>query len=122
MRRAFDLYFRNLHGAWATRGCVVAFVRVAKTADVPPGSGRVVVVQGHPVALFNVDGRFYALSNVCLHRGGPVGEGELDGTIVTCPLHGWEYDVRTGSNTINPTARLRAFDVRVDGDDVLVGA
>lgn len=101
---------------------MAVFVRVAKTADVPPGSGRVVVVQGHPVALFNVDGRFFAVSNVCLHRGGPVGEGALDDTIVTCPLHGWEYDVRTGANTINPAARLKTYTVRVEGDDVLVGA
>jgi nitrite reductase/ring-hydroxylating ferredoxin subunit len=51
-----------------------------------------------------------------------VGEGELDGTIVTCPMHGWEYDVRTGANTINPAARLRTYEVRLDGEDVLVGA
>jgi nitrite reductase (NADH) small subunit len=104
-------------------GALVAiFVPVAKTSEVPPGSARVVVVQGHPVALFNVDGRFYAVSNVCLHRGGPVGEGDLDGTIVTCPMHGWEYDVRTGANTINPAARLRTYEVRLEGEDVLVGA
>ncbi len=100
---------------------MVTYVRVAKASEIPAGSGRVVVVQGHPVALFNIDGRFFAVSNACLHRGGPVGEGELDGTVVTCPLHGWEYDVRTGANTVNPSARLRTYPVRVDGDDVLVG-
>jgi nitrite reductase (NADH) small subunit len=97
------------------------FVRVGKTGEVPPGHGRVVVVQGFPVALFNVEGRFYAVSNVCLHRGGPIGEGLLDETIVTCPNHGWEYDVRTGANLANPVARLRTFEVRVEGDDILVG-
>src|SRR5256885_1237075 len=86
------------------------------------GGARVVVVQGHPVALFNVEGRFYAVSNVCLHRGGPIGEGFLDDTVVTCPNHGWEYDVRTGANLANPMARLRTFEVRIEGDDVLVGA
>lgn len=101
---------------------MATFVRVAKISEVLPGSGRVVVVQGHPVALFNVAGRFFAISNVCLHRGGPVGDGELDGPVVTCPLHGWEYDVRTGSNTINPAARLKTYEVRIEGDDVLVGA
>ena len=100
---------------------MVTFVRVAKVSDIPPGQGRVVVVQGRPIALFNLDGSLYALSNVCLHRGGPIGEGELDGAVVTCPLHGWEYDVRTGSNTINPAARLSTFPVRIEGDDVLVG-
>jgi len=101
---------------------MATFVRVAKIGDVPPGSGRVVVAQGHPIALFNVGGRFFAVSNVCLHRGGPVGEGALDGPIITCPLHGWEYDVRTGANTINPAARLKSYEVRVEGDDVLVSA
>ena len=101
---------------------MATFVRVAKTSDVAPGHARVIVVQGHPVALFNVEGRFFAISNVCLHRGGPVGEGELDGPIVTCPMHGWEYDVRTGANTINPAARLSTYEVRIEGDDVLVGA
>lgn len=100
---------------------MAAFVRVARFSEVPAGAGRVVVVQGHPVALFNVDGRIHALSNVCLHRGGPVGEGEVSGATVTCPWHGWEYDVRTGQNTTNPVARLRTFEVRVEGDDILVG-
>lgn len=97
-----------------------AFVPMAKVSEVPPGSSKVVVVQGHPVALFNVDGTFYALSNVCLHRGGPVGEGTLDESTVTCPLHGWEYDIRTGKNVANPMARLKTYAVRVEGDDVLV--
>ena len=100
---------------------VADLVRVAKVSEVPPGSSKVVVVLGHPVALFNVDGSFHAVSNVCLHRGGPVGEGLLDGSVVTCPMHGWEYDVRTGANVANPMARLRTYPVRVDGDDVLVG-
>jgi nitrite reductase/ring-hydroxylating ferredoxin subunit len=97
-----------------------AFVRVADVSEVPPGRGKVVVVQGHPVALFNVDGAFFAVSNVCLHRGGPIGEGVLDGPVVTCPLHGWEYDVRSGKNVGNPTARLRTFHVRLEGDAILV--
>src|SRR5439155_26856111 len=101
---------------------MATFVRVAKTSELPPGEGRVVVVQGHPVALFNVDGRFYAVSTVCLHRGGSIGEGFLDDAVVTCPNHGWEYDVRTGANLANPMARLRTFEVRIEGDDVLVGA
>ena len=95
-------------------------VRVAKASDLPPGSAKVVVVLGHPVAVFNVEGAFYAVSNVCLHRGGPIGEGTLDGPVVTCPLHGWEYDVRTGKNLANPMARLTTYAVRVEGGDVVV--
>src|SRR5437867_607544 len=98
----------------------MGFIAVAETSEVPPGTSKVVVVAGHLVALFNVDGAYYALSGVCLHRGGPVGEGELDGEVVTCPWHGWQYDVRTGRNLLNPTARLSQFPVKVEDGRVLV--
>ncbi|MBI2461390.1 MAG: Rieske 2Fe-2S domain-containing protein, partial [Candidatus Rokubacteria bacterium] len=75
--------------------------KVAEIADLAPGQGRVVEVEGKAIALFNVDGAFYAIDNTCLHRGGPLGEGELDGAVVTCPWHGWCYDVTTGANTAN---------------------
>lgn len=100
---------------------MVALARVAKVHDVPPGTGKTVVVNGQAVALFNVGGTFYALSNICLHRGGPIGEGDVDGSTVTCPWHGWEYDVRTGKNLVNPSAQLRTYEVRVEGDDLLLG-
>jgi len=95
-------------------------VRVAATADVPPGTGRVVDARGRAIALFNVDGSFYALDNTCLHRGGPVGEGDLEGSVVTCPWHGFQYDVTTGRNVFDPDVGLEAFAVRVDGEDVMV--
>jgi len=97
------------------------FVRVARASEVPSGTGKIVVANGQTIALFNVGGTFYALSNTCLHRGGPIAEGDLDGTTVACPWHGWEYDVRTGQNLVNPTARLKTFAVRADGDEILVG-
>jgi len=99
---------------------VAEFVEVAKVRDIPPGSSRIVVVAGHPVAVLHAGDGFYALENVCLHRGGPVGEGVLEEFIVTCPWHGWEYDVRTGENVVNPMARLRTFRVKVEGDSVFI--
>ncbi len=96
------------------------FVPVAVVEEVPPGRSKIVVVAGHVVALFNAGGTFHALSNTCLHRGGPVGEGELDGTVVTCPWHGWQYDVRTGRNLLNPAACLKTYPVKVEGERVLV--
>lgn len=89
------------------------YVTVAAVSDVPPGSGRVVEASGRAIALFNVDGSFYALDNTCLHRGGPVGEGDLDGAIVTCPWHGFQYDVSTGRNVFDPEVGLQTFPVRV---------
>jgi len=96
------------------------FVTVAKTGEIPAGEGRVVEAGGRQIALFNVDGEFHALDNTCLHRGGPLGEGELAGKVVTCPWHGWTYDVSTGEVTFNPTVRVEKLQVRVEGDSVQV--
>lgn len=96
------------------------FVRVAAVDEVPPGSGRVVQAGNRLLALFNVGGDFYALDNTCLHRGGPVGEGDLEGVVVTCPWHGFQYDVTTGRNVFDPEVGLETFPVRVAGGDVEV--
>ncbi|MBI3083984.1 MAG: Rieske (2Fe-2S) protein, partial [Candidatus Omnitrophica bacterium] len=80
----------------------------------------VVEVGGKTIAVFNCDGTFYAVDNTCVHRGGPLGEGSLSGTTVTCPWHGWEYDVASGTCLTNPAAKIQRFDVKVDGDDVLI--
>ncbi len=98
------------------------FVKVCKTRDVPAGSAKTVEVNGRPVAVFNVSGSFYAISDTCAHRGGPLGEGELDGKIVTCPWHGWKYDVTTGANEMNPSITVEKYQVKVEGDDLLVGS
>ena len=95
-------------------------VRVASVTDVPPGTGRTVTVGARAVALFNVDGTFYAIDGTCLHRGGPVGDGDLEDRVVTCPWHGWQYDVTTGEHTFDRSIGLRRYTVRVEGDDVLI--
>jgi nitrite reductase/ring-hydroxylating ferredoxin subunit len=99
---------------------VADFVRVAAVDDVQPGSGKVVQAGGRLLALFNVDGAFYALDNTCLHRGGPVGEGDLEGVVVTCPWHGFQYDVTTGRNVFDPEVGLETFTVRVSDGAVEV--
>jgi len=95
-------------------------VRIAAVADVPAGSGRVVEAGGKEIALFNVDGRFYAIDNVCPHRGGPLGEGDLEGTVVVCPWHAWRWDVTAGTNMNNPAVRVACFPVLVEGDAVFL--
>jgi nitrite reductase (NADH) small subunit len=72
------------------------------------------------VALFNVEGTFYALDGVCAHQGGPLAEGEVTGCVVTCPWHGWQFDVRTGQHQFSATIRQPTLPVRVVGDAVLV--
>jgi nitrite reductase (NADH) small subunit len=96
------------------------FVKVASTSNIPLGQGTCVEVEGKRIAIFNVDGTYYAMDDVCPHQGGPLGEGELDGTTVTCPWHGWEYDVTTGVNRDDPDVKQEQFAVRVDGDNILV--
>jgi len=96
------------------------FVKVAEAGEVPPGTGRCVEANGKQIALFNVGGTFHAIDNTCLHRGGPLGEGELEGNVVTCPWHGWQYDVRTGRNTMDETEGVERFDVKIEGGSVLV--
>ena len=100
----------------------MAFVKIASVNDVNPGQGKVVMANGKEIALFNVDGKFFAISNECRHQGGPLGEGELDGCVVTCPLHMWQYDVTNGKCETMPGANVQRFEVKVEGNDVLVDA
>ena len=95
-------------------------VKVAQTADLSPGEAKTVEAHGTPIALFNVGGTFHAIHNTCLHRGGPLGEGFLEGQVVTCPWHGWKYDCTTGVAKMNPAAKVQVFPVKVQGSDVLV--
>ncbi len=97
-----------------------SFVKVAKTADLAVGTGKTVDARGREIAIFNVGGRFYAIDNACKHRGGPLGAGELDGKIVTCPLHAWTYDVTTGECFDDSSCRVACFPVKIEGDDVLI--
>ena len=83
---------------------VMQYRDVAKLEDLEPGTCLSVEVDNaHGAALFNVDGEVLALDNTCPHAGGPLGEGTLDGEVVVCPWHGWEFNVRTGQCIKNPT-------------------
>ncbi len=92
--------------------------RIAAIADCPPGACLEAVAADRIVALYNVDGQFHALDGVCPHQGGPLGKGQLAGCIVTCPWHGWQFDVRTGQHQLSATIRQERFETRVDGEEV----
>ena len=96
------------------------FVKVASRSELKPGSGKVVEVMGKTLALFNVEGKFYAIDNTCLHQGGPLGEGDLQGELVICPWHQWEYNVRTGEVLGDSSMRIATYPVQVEGEDVKV--
>ena len=99
---------------------MATFVKVAQVGEIPAGQGKCVEVEGKRIAIFNVDGSYHALDDVCPHQGGPLGEGELMGTTVTCPWHGWEYDVTTGINLFDTDVKQDSFEVKVEGSDILV--
>jgi nitrite reductase/ring-hydroxylating ferredoxin subunit len=94
--------------------------RVARRSELPPGECKVVEAAGKQLALYNVDGTFYCTDNECRHRGGPLGDGILQGHTIICPLHYWKYDVRTGQQDMSDSIRLGCYTVSVDGDDVFV--
>jgi len=96
------------------------FVRVASVAELLPGQAMEALVNGKPVALFNVAGEFHAISNTCIHRGGPLGKGVLDGKLVLCPWHAWAYDVTTGVSDVNPDLKVAKYEVKVEDGQVLV--
>jgi nitrite reductase (NADH) small subunit len=100
----------------------MGFMRVARKDEIPEGSIREFQVEGVTVAIANVCDKFYAINNICLHRGGPLGQGRLQGVAVTCPWHSWQYDVTTGKLLTNQTIGVKTYMIEVRGDNLWVDA
>ena len=96
------------------------FVTVGRVGDFIPGRGRMVIVDGRHVALFRLDDGFFAIDNLCLHQAGPLCEGEIDRGVVTCPWHGWSYEIRSGTLVQDPRVGVSKHNTRIVGDDVQV--
>lgn len=96
-------------------------IRIASEAELGEGSAKVIQAEDRALALFKVEGRCYALANACPHKGGPLGEGTLKDHVVTCPWHGWNWDVRTGANVRNPALRkVECFQVSVSEGEIFI--
>ena len=94
---------------------------VATIGEIPPGTGKAFTVATRRLALFNVDGRIFAIDGVCPHDGAPLSEGALDGTTVICPWHNAEFDVTCGKVLCPPAVEdVRSYPVFVNGDSVEV--
>ena len=93
---------------------------LARVEDLPPGSARVVQAGDTEIALFHCDDRFYATQAHCLHLGGPLGHGRLAGCVLSCPWHGWQYDVRTGENEFDRALKLETYEVVVEDGEVKI--
>jgi nitrite reductase (NADH) small subunit len=96
------------------------FVTVARVGDIADGHGRQVTVHERWVGLFNLRGEYHALDNLCLHRGGPLSDGVVANCIVTCPWHGWQFDVRTGMCVQDPGVGVTRHEARIVGNEIQV--
>jgi nitrite reductase (NADH) small subunit len=97
-----------------------AFVKLATLDELPPGKSKEIEHNGRIYALFNVEGEISAIDGLCPHQGGPLADGPMDGSWVSCPWHGWEFCVRDGKSTLNSKLRQPVFEVKVEGQDILV--
>ena len=104
----------------------MAFVQVAKDVDVKEGKMKIVSVLGQEIVVARVNGALHAFQNTCTHKGGPLGEGELSGTVVTCPWHAVEFDIATGKVVKVPfgpghgTGPIRTFPVKAENGAIWV--
>ena len=100
---------------------MVKLIKIAETKDLAPGRAVAFTVEGQRIALFNVEGTHYAIDDTCTHRGGPLSEGDVQGTKVTCPWHGADFDLKTGT-VVGPPAQkgVPSYKVVVEGDEIKV--
>ena len=96
------------------------WIKIAELAECPPGKCLEIVAEDRIVALFNVDGNIHALDGICPHQGGPLGQGELSGCVVTCPWHGWQFDVTNGQHQTTASLVHSQFEVKIENDQILV--
>ena len=93
------------------------FLAVAKVQDIPDDESTCVRVEGEHIAIFNVHGKYYAISDMCAHAGGPISQGWVSDMRVTCPWHGWQFELDPEHD---PEDGMRRYPVKVEGDDILI--
>jgi len=96
------------------------FVTVAKVGDIPNGKGQAYVVNNRMVAVFHVDGTYYAMDDMCPHMGASLAPGAIYKGAVTCPWHAWQFCLKDGTWVNNPRLKIDSFEVRVEGEDIQV--
>jgi nitrite reductase (NADH) small subunit len=86
------------------------------------GKGRAFRAGGRTIAVFRSKGSFYAIANRCIHKGASMCEGELtqDGVSIRCPWHNWPFDLRSGRNALDPSETIRTYNLKIDGDEVIL--
>jgi nitrite reductase (NADH) small subunit len=98
-----------------------SWVKICDRDQLPPdGEAREISYGDRMICVANLHGEISAMDNVCLHRGGPLGQGMIEGDKLICPWHGWQFDPKTGQAAHNPAARVAIYPVKFEGDNVLV--
>ena len=96
----------------------MTFQKICLLSELPEAKGREILVDGRIVAMFRRDNEVHALDGICAHQGGPISQGYLDNKCVTCPWHGWQYDISNGKNLLTGKRMLDCFPVEIRGDEV----
>ena len=97
------------------------YVKLTTISELPPaGEAREFELNGKMICVANTESGYAAMDNVCVHRGGPLGQGMVDGNKIICPWHGWTFDVNTGASTHDASARVKTFPIKVEGEEVYI--
>ena len=96
------------------------WIEVSTTEGISTDRGKSIETEGIPIALFKVGDTIYAIDNVCPHKGGALAEGSFKGCVVTCPWHGWEFNVTTGAMSMNPSIKVKSYPVKLNGSTISI--
>jgi len=96
------------------------WISAGRTESIVEEKPKIITYNYLEIAIFLVDGKYFALRNFCPHRGGPIAEGIISGNLVTCPYHDWTFEISTGECTMNPAARVERFPTRIVGEEIEV--
>ena len=98
----------------------MAWHKAAKVSDIADGASQAFEIAAHSIALFRIQEKFYAIDNHCMHRGGPLADGHLEGNTVTCPWHAWQFDVKSGECHTMQGEKQRCYTTKIEADDVFI--
>ena|SRR3989338_3723260 len=97
----------------------MAFVKICGIKEVLNGKGKSFIVNSQDIAVFNLEGKYYAVQNKCPHAGVGLSGGFVDGNNITCPGHGWQFDIKTGEHAFMPVC-LKTYGTKILGEDLLI--
>ena len=98
----------------------MAKIKVAKISEFNDKSSKLVNANGKEIALFKINNQFFAIDNMCLHMGGSLSEGEIENNNVTCPFHGWQFDVKTGNNVMPGVGKVNTYKVIIEKEEIFI--